>query len=198
MSTILFAAVVAVVAVDLDLTVYLLIGLVAAVGLVLSASFLVVFTRCYKRCPSNRILVIYGRTGKESGARCLHGGAAFVLPFLQDYAWMSLEPRRITISARPLMKSGSTEFRVPQVFNVAIGLTEELMNNAALRLLGLSGQDISRQAEDIVTSELDRLIDSVQSGGIETDPEQFHHELETSLEAKLNELGLTLINFRRE
>ena len=192
MSTILFAA---------EYSVEILpfvVGLVVAVGLVLSAFFVLVIARYYKRCPSNRILVIYGRTGKEGGARCLHGGAAFVFPLIQDYAWLSLEPIRITVSARPLMKSGSTEFRVPQVFNVAIGLTEELMNNAAIRLLGLSEQDISRQAEDIVTSELDRLIDSVRSGGVETNPEQFHQELETSLEPKLNELGLTLLNFRRE
>ena len=195
MSTILFAAFVAY---ALDRTVFLAIALVAAAGLMLSASFLVVFTKCYKRCPSNRVLVIFGKIGRKGGARCLHGGAAFVFPLIQDCGFLHLEPRRITISARPLMKSGSAEFRVPQIFNVAIGLTEELMDNAALRLLGLSEQDISRQAEDIVTSELDRLIDSVRSGGVETNPEQFHQELETSLEPKLNELGLTLINFRRE
>ena len=192
MSTILFAAD------DLDQRVYLVIGVVATVGLVLSAFFLFVFTRCFKKCPSNRILVIYGRTSGKTSFKCLHGGAAFVVPLLQDYGFLHLEPRRITISARPLMKSGSTEFRVPQVFNVAIGLTEELINSAAIRLLGLSEQDISRQAEDMVTSELDGLIDSVQSGVSEADPEQFHRELETSLERKLNELGLTLINFRRE
>ena len=192
MSTLLFAAG------ALDQTFYVVIGLFAAVGLLLPALFLFVFTKCYKRCPSNRILVIYGKTSGEAPFRCLHGGAAFVLPLIQDCGFLHLEPRRITISARPLMKSGSTEFRVPQVFNVAIGLTEELMNNAARRLLGLSEQEISRQAEDIVISELDQLIDSVQSGETEADPEQFHRQLESSLEPRLNELGLTLINFRRE
>lgn len=191
MSTILFAAV------DFTPTVYLVIALVAAC-VVLPLLLLVVLLKSYKRCPSNRILVIYGRTGTKNGFRCLHGGAAFVVPVMHVYAWLSLTPIRITISVRPLMKSGSSEFRVPQVFNVAIGLTEELMNNAAVRLLGLSEQEIGRQAEDIVTSELDRLIDFVQSGQIEADPERFHDELKTSLEPKLNELGLILINFRRE
>ena len=194
MSTILFSAVAAA---DFPPIVYLVIALVAAC-VVLLLLLLVVLLKSYKRCPSNRILVIYGRTNKGVVARCLHGGAALVVPLIQDYAWLSLEPMRITVSARPLMKSGSTEFRVPQVFNVAIGLSGELMNNAAMRLLGLSEHDISRQAEDIVTSELDRLIDSAQSGGIEADPDRFHHELETSLEPKLNELGMILLNFRRE
>jgi flotillin len=193
MSTILFAAFAVA---RLDPAFYF--AVCAVLVCLFLVSLLLLFTKYYKRCPSNRILVIYGKMSGEATCRCLHGGAALVVPLIQDYGFLHLEPRRITISARPLMKSGSTEFRVPQVFNVAIGITEELMNNAAIRLLGLSGQDISRQAEDIVTAELDRLIDSVRSGRVEADPEQFHHELETSLEPKLNELGLTLINFRRE
>ncbi len=41
------------------------------------------FVRRYKRCPSNQILVIYGKTG-EGVARCVHGGAAFVWPVVQS------------------------------------------------------------------------------------------------------------------
>lgn len=172
---------------------------VMLVTVVLMFAFpLVLIIKNYKRCPANRILVIYGKTGKKGGLKCLHGGAAFVWPLLQDYAWLSLEPRRITVSARPLLKCDSTEYRAPQIFSVAIGISEELINTAAARLLGLDKREIDRHAEDIITSQLDRLVDLVQSGNVQLDPEQFHHELETTLEPKLNELGLTLINFRRE
>ena len=30
--------------------------------------------RQYKRCPSNRILVVYGKVGGSQAARCIHGG----------------------------------------------------------------------------------------------------------------------------
>ena len=43
----------------------------------------------YKRCPSDKILVIYGRTGGTS-AKCIHGGGAFVWPVIQDYAFLDL------------------------------------------------------------------------------------------------------------
>ena len=182
---------------DLDISAYVVIAFFAAIPVLLFL-FLMLIVQRYKRCPSNRILVIYGKTERERGFKCLNGGAAFVWPLLQDYGFLQLEPHRITVSARPILKSGDTEFRVPQIYNVAIGVTEELMQNAAMRLLGLSQREISQQAEDIITTQLDRLMDSVQSGNIPINRERFHQELEASLEPKLNELGLILVNFRRE
>ncbi len=38
----------------------------------------------YKRCPSNMILVIFGKVGKGKSARCIHGGGAFILPLIQE------------------------------------------------------------------------------------------------------------------
>jgi flotillin len=37
----------------------------------------------YKRCPSDEILVVYGKVGKGQSARCIHGGAALVWPLFQ-------------------------------------------------------------------------------------------------------------------
>ena len=45
----------------------------------------------YKRCPSDKILVVYGRTGGTS-AKCIHGGGAFIWPVIQDYAYLDLKP----------------------------------------------------------------------------------------------------------
>jgi flotillin len=177
--------------------VYCVAAILAVTGLLFVFFLFTIITRL-KRCPANRVLVIYGKASRRGGFRCFHGGAAFVWPLIQDFAWLSLEPSRITVSARPLLKCDSTEYRAPQIFSVAIGISEELIDTAAVRLLGLSKRDIDRHAEDIITAQLDRLVDQAQSENVQMDPEQFHHELETTLEAKLNELGLTLINFRRE
>src|SRR3569623_1158450 len=55
----------------------------------------------YKRCPSNRVLVIYGgRLGKSGAAKTIHGGSAFVMPLIQDYAYLSLEPIQIEVPQR--------------------------------------------------------------------------------------------------
>jgi len=49
----------------------------------------------YKRCPSNKILVIYGKVGSGRSATTVHGGGKLVLPIIQDYAYLSLEPIQI-------------------------------------------------------------------------------------------------------
>ncbi|MCK4564852.1 MAG: flotillin family protein, partial [Verrucomicrobia bacterium] len=49
------------------------------------------FVSRYRRCPSNKILVIYGKTS-SGAAKCIHGGAAFVWPLFQDFAYLDLEP----------------------------------------------------------------------------------------------------------
>ena len=51
----------------------------------------------YKRCPSDKILVVYGRTGGAT-AKCIHGGGSFIWPVIQDYAYLDLKP--ISIEAR--------------------------------------------------------------------------------------------------
>ena len=57
---------------------------------------LIAFLRRYKRCPPDKIMVIYGRVGASAdgrrSARCIHGGAAFVWPLIQAYDYLDLEP----------------------------------------------------------------------------------------------------------
>ena len=85
--------------------VYLAIITVAIVMLLLS--MLILVSRQYKRCPSNRVLVIYGKAGREGeAAKTIHGGAAFVWPLIQDYAYLSLEPIQIEIPLRGALSIG--------------------------------------------------------------------------------------------
>src|SRR5205807_9522051 len=106
-------------------------------------SILLLLTSRYKRCPSNRVLVIYGKyTGSPSGTRCLHGGARMVLPLVQDYAYLSLEPIQIEIPLKGALSMENIRVNVPSVFTVAVGTDLPTMQNAAIRLLGLNTHDV--------------------------------------------------------
>jgi flotillin len=160
--------------------------------------FLTMLTRQYKRCPPNRVLVIYGKTAPGAGPRCLHGGAVFVVPLMQDYGWLALEPIRLEV-ARGKTASGRTiADPLPRVFSVAIGTTPQLIETAAVRLLGLSADEIRQHAEDIIVARLDRLIEAIEAGEVQPGTDEFYQRLESSIEPKLNRLGLVLINVRRE
>jgi len=57
---------------------------------------IVTFLRRYKRCPSDRILVVYGRVGRKEeeiqSSKCIHGGASFIWPIIQDYQYLDSLP----------------------------------------------------------------------------------------------------------
>jgi len=154
---------------------------------------LALFLKQYKRCASNRILVIYGKTG-EQAARCIHGGARMVWPVFQDYGYLSLEPMQIEIPLRGALSIENIRVNVPSVFTVAIGTTPELMQNAAIRLLGLSEGEVKKQAEDIIFGQLRQVIASMPIEDINRDREKFLENVQSSLEPELKKIGLVLIN----
>src|SRR6516225_8087539 len=124
--------------------------MVALAALVFFMVFLTLATR-YKRCPSNRVLVVFGKmTGSPTGTRCLHGGARLVLPLVQDYAYLSLAPIQIKIPLKGALSMENIRVNVPSVFTVAVGTDPHVMQNAAIRLLGLNNQEIEHQAADII------------------------------------------------
>src|SRR5260370_16953141 len=163
-------------------------------GLVFFTLTMTLVTR-YRRCTSNRILIIFGKmTGSPTGTRCLHGGARLVLPLVQDYAFLSLEPIQIEIPLKGALSMENIRVNVPSVFTVAIGTDQETMQNAAIRLLGLGIEEVKQQACDIIFGQLRQVIASMGIEDINRDREKFLHNIQTSLEPELQKIGLILIN----
>ncbi|MCA8941666.1 MAG: flotillin family protein, partial [Planctomycetes bacterium] len=157
-------------------------------------SFVIVLVKRYKRCPSNRILVIYGKVREGRSARCLHGGGAFVWPLIQDYGYLSLDPMQIEIPLRGALSMENIRVNVPSVFTVAISTQSAVMQNAAERLLGLESREITKQAEDIIFGQLRQVIASMAIEDINRDRDKFLESIHQSLAPELEKIGLVLIN----
>ncbi|MGI5830931.1 MAG: flotillin family protein [Thermoguttaceae bacterium] len=170
------------------------IAIAAILATFIFVSIIVFFVKRYQRCPSNKIMVIYGRSASGKTAQCIHGGAKFIIPVLQDYAFLNLEPMQIEIPLRGALSMENIRVNVPSVFSIAIGTTPELMQNAAIRLLGLPKAAIAKQAEDIIFGQLRQVIASMKIEEINRDREAFLMNIQTSLEPELRKLGLVLIN----
>ena len=167
-------------------------GIAAAIlfGLI----FFLMLAKQYKRCPSNKVLVIYGRVKSGTSAKCLHGGGAFVMPLVQSYDFLQLDPIQIEVPLRGALSIENIRVNVPSVFTVAIGTENHVMQNAAMRLLGLSTKDIMKQAEDIIFGQLRQVIASMGIEDINRDRDKFLENIQTSLEGELMKIGLVLIN----
>jgi flotillin len=156
--------------------------------------FVAMLAKQYKRCPSNRVLVIYGKGGRGEAATCVHGGARFVVPLIQDYGWLSLEPMQIEIPLRGALSIENIRVNVPSVFTVAVGATPELMQNAAIRLFTKTSREIEQQASEIIFGQLRLVIASMGISDINRDRDTFLTHVQQSLEPELRKIGLELIN----
>ncbi len=148
----------------------------------------------YKRCPSNKILVVFGKVGGNGSAKCIHGGGTFVIPLIQDYAFLSLEPMTTEIDLRGALSSKNIRVNVPATFTFGISTMDKLRMNAAERLLGLRRDDIINQASDIIVGQLRLVIATLSIEEINQDREKFMDLINKNVNIELNKLGLEIIN----
>ncbi len=170
-------------------TLTLILILVAVLFVTLAA-----ILRRYRRCPSDKILVIYGKTGRSSSARCVHGGAAFIWPVFQDYAYLDLKPISIECNLTNALSKQNIRVDVPCRFTVGISTEQEVMTNAAERLLGLSTDSIQSIATDILFGQLRLVIATMDIEEINADRDKFLASVSANVEAELRKIGLKLIN----
>ena len=156
--------------------------------------FVVFIVKQYKRCPSNKVLVIFGKVGKDRAAQCIHGGGKFVIPLLQDYAFLPLEPMVIDIPLSGALSLNNIRVDVPSTFTVGIATDPSLMNSAAERLLFLNEKKIQEQAQDIILGQLRLVIATLSIEEINKDREKFMALINTNVGEEVNKIGLTLIN----
>ncbi len=160
----------------------------------LVVSTLVFLASRYKRCPSDMILVIYGKVGEGQSARCIHGGGALVWPLIQDSSYLSLTPMTISIPLQGALSLQNIRINVPSTFTVGISVDKNTMYNAAERLLNLPPQRIEDMAKEIIFGQLRLTVASLTIEQINQDRESFLESIRKNVEPELNKIGLYLIN----
>ena len=148
----------------------------------------------YKRCPSNRILVVYGKVGGNQAAKCVHGGGIFVVPLFQDFQYLSLEPMTIDIELTGALSKKNIRVNVPSTFTIGVSTSPTIMNNAAERLLGLGEREISAQASDIILGQMRLVIATLSIEEINQDREKFLDLVNKFCAGELLKVGLEVIN----
>ncbi|MGK0239330.1 MAG: flotillin [Candidatus Pelagisphaera sp.] len=148
----------------------------------------------YKRCPSDKILVVYGKVGTGQSARCIHGGGSFIWPLIQDYAYISLTPMTIGIPLQGALSMQNIRINVPCTFTIGISTVPDIMTAAAERLLHLSQKQIEEMSKEILFGQLRLTVASLTIEQINQDRESFLDSIRTNVSIELNKIGLYLIN----
>lgn len=174
---------------------FLVVILVAVVFLFI---LLISLFRRYKRCPSDRILVVYGKVGKgpdgSRTAKCIHGGAAFIIPVIQDYAFLDLTPISIEVNLTSALSKQNIRVDVPSRYTVGISTEPSVMQNAAERLLGLQRPEVHDLAKDIILGQMRLVVAMMDIEEINNNRDKFLANIASNVEAELNKIGLKMIN----
>lgn len=172
--------------------------LVIVIAVLLFSMLLVVLTR-YRRCPSDKVMVIYGKVGINSdgstrSSRCIHGGAAFIWPIVQSYQYLDLTPMSINVDLVNALSHQNIRVDVPSRFTVGISTEPGVMQNAAERLLGMKMHEVQELAKDIIFGQLRLVIATMDIEEINTDRDKFLEAVSHNVETELKKIGLRLIN----
>ena len=167
---------------------------IPVIAIIVAVIIVAALLKRYRRCPSDKILVIYGTTANGGSAKCIHGGGAFVWPIVQDYAYLSLTPISIEANLTNALSRQNIRVDVPCRFTVGISTEGDSMNNAAERLLGLNSAAIQEMARDILFGQLRLVIASMSIEELNSDRDKFQENIMKNVEIELKKVGLKIIN----
>lgn len=153
----------------------------------------------YRRCPSDKVLVVYGKVSDSAGrsglaARCYHGGGAFVWPVIQDYSYLELTPMSIEINLQGALSQQNIRVNVPSAFTVGVSTEPGVMENAAERLLGMDKMSIQELAKDLIFGQMRVVIATMPIEEINADRDKLVANISNGVEVELKKVGLRLIN----
>ncbi len=170
-------------------------GAIAILGFVLLIiGFVWIFSTRYKKCPSDQIMVVYGKVGKGRASLCLHGGAKFIIPLIQAHEFISLRPIALNINLKNALSNQNIRINVPSTFTIGVSTDPAIMSNAAERLLGLQRPEIEELASEIIFGQLRLSVASMTIEDINGDREGFLELIQTNVIPELNKVGMYLIN----
>ena len=153
----------------------------------------------YRKCPSDKILVISGKTkrskdGTANFAMCIHGGAKFVWPLIQEYAFLDLTPMAISVELRAALSKQNIRVDVPCRFTVGISTEPGVMQNAAERLRCRSITEIQDLAREMIMGQMRLVVANMCIEEINNDRDKFLSEITANVETEIRKVGLKLFN----
>lgn len=161
-------------------------------------TYAIVIIKGYKKCPADKILVIYGSVshnpdGSKKKCICKHGGATFVFPVLQSCKFLDLTPISFEINLKKVLSKDKSSINITSSFTIAISTEPSLMPVAAERLIGLNTKQIEQIAFNIICEQLNLDISQLDYEEVLNRP-LFINKINHLIDEKISAVGLKLIN----
>lgn len=186
-------------------------GALGGIGLVVAIIFLVLvlyalwmaITRLYRRVPPNKALIIYGRgrttadvTGRitDVGFRIVSGGGAFVRPFFEETAALSLEIMTIPVTGDEVKTTTGVPIYVDWVAQVKIGGDVASIATAAQVFLGQPESVIIEKARQTLSGNMREVISGLTVEEVHRERDKFIGKVQQIIADEMALMGLKLVS----
>ena len=167
--------------------------IIAGVAVLLVILTIVGLLSRYRKCPSDQLLVVYGKVGGKSAAKMYPGGGVFVWPIVQDYRTMSMRPFQIGSSVEGPDKN-LIQTQVKVALTTAISQDPTIQQNAATRFLSASVSDVQSQLKTILDGGIRLIIASMSVEELNSDRDAFKTKVNEILGNELAKVGYDITN----
>lgn len=148
----------------------------------------------YKKCPADKVLVVFGAVGKGESIKCIHGGATFVYPLIQSYAYMDLNPIDTEIN-EIVYDIHNFPIKIEAEISFCINSHPDYIKKAAERLLGLSQLEIKASVMPIIQGQIRVALATFDIIEILSDKEKLVPAIYDAIENEIKKIGLRLNSF---
>lgn len=148
---------------------------------------------CYKKCPPNKAMVITGPTGTST----VIGKARFVIPFIQQVNYMSLENIQVDFTSRDeIPTKDAINVLVDAVANMSISQDPEILKIASSKFLGYTVEDIQKIVTPVLEGNIREIISQTSLKDlIQGDKKEFAGKVVDNVAPNLRDMGLKLTTF---
>ncbi|MFK7949413.1 MAG: flotillin family protein [Saprospiraceae bacterium] len=165
--------------------------------------------RYYIRIPPNRAAIIFGRrheirdplTGETRvrGFRIVKGGAALVIPLLEEVEYLDLSNRKIDLEVADIRSLNGVKVDVKAVAIVRIGTDEISLETSATQFGNMDNKATDKIIEDILLKTLEghfrTIISTMTPEDLYRDRSQFSQEVQRSAGNPLEGMGMKIVDF---
>jgi flotillin len=175
---------------------------ILAIGAIIIAVManILIYAMKYKKVPPNKAMVVFGRKQMRTrkGYQIIIGGAKFILPILEEIAFLSLEARPLKIALNKVRVDTRNEKAVIALkANSVIRITSDprILEVAAVNLLEKSDKEINEIATNIIEGPVRNVCSHTTLDEIRNNFPQVSSTISETANENLNKVGLEMVSF---